>query len=294
MTLTYNVRWIERTFSSPAVTESLLSQERESGNITYSDYEAAIRFFPGPNRFYRVRLFFLPRFQSAEQLLLFQWAGGIAAIPITFALRRPGWSNLRTYFFMTASSLAGVVVGHTMSIQAHLRFVRSIENPQGFSEALNNIQKTTGGASLLGPVIVRDAKSTFDTDFDAEPPASSSSTLRFLPRVLLMIRVQAHPNPKEHRQILPLQTLQLLQFPPPVNGNRFVQSTPVHRATLRGRQFVKVTKKNVLARIMLLVLIGMKIVLRNRPSSTHSWRRKEISNSTRNTGSSNICRPFVH
>jgi hypothetical protein len=68
MTLTYNVRWIEHTFTSPAVTEPLLAQERESGNITTNDYEAAIHFFPGPNRRYCVRLFILPRFQSTQQL----------------------------------------------------------------------------------------------------------------------------------------------------------------------------------------------------------------------------------
>jgi hypothetical protein len=87
---------------------------------------------------------------------------------------------------MAASSLAGVVVGHTMSIKAHLSFVRSIENPAGFSQALNNIQKTTGGSSFPGPVLVRQSeKST--VDFDTEFPASSSSTLQFPPKIVLMI-----------------------------------------------------------------------------------------------------------
>lgn len=57
--LKYNVRWIEQTFTSPSVTESLLSPERESGNITTNDYEAATRFFPGPKRRYHVRFFIL-------------------------------------------------------------------------------------------------------------------------------------------------------------------------------------------------------------------------------------------
>jgi hypothetical protein len=58
--LKYNVRWIEHTFTSRLVTESLLSPERESGNITTNDYEAATAFFPGPTRRYGVCLFFFP------------------------------------------------------------------------------------------------------------------------------------------------------------------------------------------------------------------------------------------
>lgn len=54
--LNYNVRWIERTFSSPSVTQSLLSPERDAGNITTNDYEAAASFFPGPTRRYCVGL----------------------------------------------------------------------------------------------------------------------------------------------------------------------------------------------------------------------------------------------
>ena len=65
--LRYNVRWIEHTFSSRPVTESLLSPERESGNLTTKDYEAATNFFPGPSRRYRVGLFMPLQFLSAKR-----------------------------------------------------------------------------------------------------------------------------------------------------------------------------------------------------------------------------------
>lgn len=55
-TLNYNIRWIEQTFHSLSLTESLLSPERESGNLTTNDYELAIRFLPGFHRHYRVQL----------------------------------------------------------------------------------------------------------------------------------------------------------------------------------------------------------------------------------------------
>ena len=66
--LRYNVRWIERTFTSRPVTESLLSPERESGNLTTNDYEAATNFFPGPSRRYQVGLMF--RLLSAKRDVL--------------------------------------------------------------------------------------------------------------------------------------------------------------------------------------------------------------------------------
>lgn len=71
--LRYNVRWIEHTFTSRAVTEALLSPERESGNITTKDYEAATNFFPGPTRRYRVGLLMSLPFQSAKHLALDGW-----------------------------------------------------------------------------------------------------------------------------------------------------------------------------------------------------------------------------
>jgi hypothetical protein len=51
----YNLKWMDRTFSSQLATQSLLSPERENGNITTHDYELATAFLPGLHRHYRVR-----------------------------------------------------------------------------------------------------------------------------------------------------------------------------------------------------------------------------------------------
>jgi len=42
----YSIRWLETVFTSKAVTEELLSPERENGNLTTNDYERAIDFLP--------------------------------------------------------------------------------------------------------------------------------------------------------------------------------------------------------------------------------------------------------
>jgi hypothetical protein len=53
--LHYNIRWMYSAFRSRAAAETLLSPERESGNLTSRDYDDAIQFLPGPHRHYPVR-----------------------------------------------------------------------------------------------------------------------------------------------------------------------------------------------------------------------------------------------
>ncbi|KAF8622900.1 hypothetical protein AX15_006664 [Amanita polypyramis BW_CC] len=147
-TLNYNIRWIEQTFHSRSATEALLRPEHESGNITTNDYELAIRFLPGPHRHYRV-------------------LGGMVAVPIIYAFRTPVWSTFRLYATLTAGSFVGFMVGHTISVKKHFNFVRSLENPIGFSGALENVQRNTGAIMPPSPVIVRrlsHANQQHDTD----------------------------------------------------------------------------------------------------------------------------------
>jgi len=149
--LKYNVRWMENTFGSRSVTEALLSPERESGNITPNDYEAATNFLPGFHRHYR-------------------FIGGFAGVPLIYTLRKPSWSNARTYLFLTSASFAGFAIGHVLSLSAHFNFVRSIEYPVGFSQAMDNIQRNLGGFVPHGPVIVRKGEK-WAVDHDPEAPA---------------------------------------------------------------------------------------------------------------------------
>lgn len=53
--LPYNINWMNSVFRSRARAEALLSPERESGNLTTRDYDAAIQFLPGTHHYYPVR-----------------------------------------------------------------------------------------------------------------------------------------------------------------------------------------------------------------------------------------------
>ncbi|KAG5648069.1 hypothetical protein DXG03_007104 [Asterophora parasitica] len=148
--LRYNIRWVESTFSSLATTESLLAPERDAGTISSNDYTAATNFLPGFHRHYRD-------------------VGTFAAIPFLYAVRRRNWGLPRTALFLLPVSFVGFVAGHVASITAHYNFVRSIEDPEGFSQAMLNIQKHTGSYPPPGPTIVRQG-GKWAVDHDADTP----------------------------------------------------------------------------------------------------------------------------
>ncbi|KAF8640929.1 hypothetical protein AX17_000576 [Amanita inopinata Kibby_2008] len=160
--LTYNIRWIENTFDSHPTTETLLAPQRESGNITTNDYELATRFLPASHRHYRI-------------------IGGLAAIPVVYAFRKPGWSTPKSYIALSIATMAGFVLGHTFSVSQHYKFVRALEDPIGFSRALENIQRDLGGVVPQGPVIIRHCRSP-DSDHD-EHAAHESAEPSYSPVV---------------------------------------------------------------------------------------------------------------
>ncbi|TFK77010.1 hypothetical protein BDN72DRAFT_22667 [Pluteus cervinus] len=145
MSLRYNISWVERTFSSSSVAESLLRPERDAGNISPRDYDAAVHFFSGRHKFYG-------------------FLGGVFAAPLVLAFRKPSWSAVRTYGLMTAATVGGFSIGRAFCLNAHVKFVRSIEDPVGFARAFSNIQQGTGVPR--GPEIVRTFEGTSE-----EPPS---------------------------------------------------------------------------------------------------------------------------
>ncbi|KAK2461843.1 hypothetical protein APHAL10511_006306 [Amanita phalloides] len=150
-TLNYNITWIEQTFRSRSVTETLLGPEHESGNITTNDYHLATRFLPGPHRYYRT-------------------FGG-AGFPVLYAFRRPNWT-LKTYAILLIGSITGSFIGHAVSVTKHYNFVRSLENPIGFSRALENVQHCVGGVLPSGPVIISRKPRVDDMEDASEPGAA--------------------------------------------------------------------------------------------------------------------------
>ncbi|KAG6911892.1 hypothetical protein DXG01_000139 [Tephrocybe rancida] len=134
--LNYNLRWIERTFNSRAATEALLAPEREAGNVSHNDYDAAVQFSTSVYPYYR-------------------FIGALLGTPITIALRRPSWGNGRTFGCLLVTTFAGSFAGQAMTVSAHLKFIRSLENPSGFGQAIENIQKNSGLPFPRGPTIAR-------------------------------------------------------------------------------------------------------------------------------------------
>lgn len=51
--------WLEATFNTRSRTEQLLRPELDNGVITQRDFDAAVNFFPGAQRYYSVRHFLL-------------------------------------------------------------------------------------------------------------------------------------------------------------------------------------------------------------------------------------------
>ncbi|KAF8912752.1 hypothetical protein CPB84DRAFT_1759401 [Gymnopilus junonius] len=133
-TLSYNVTWSTRVFSSRAATESLLAPEHEDGNLTTNDYNASLHFLPGYHRYYPIV--------------------GVLIATAPLALRTRKWSSRRA---LTAFTLGftGHLFGKLTVLNAHYNYVRSLENPAGFSKAMQNIQAKLGGPVPQGFIIER-------------------------------------------------------------------------------------------------------------------------------------------
>lgn len=165
MSLRYNIPWVEHTFANPTLTTQLLSKEREDGNISQRDYDVALRFLPGRHRYYGL-------------------LGGLLATPIVLAFRKPSWSQIRTYTLITGATVGGFTAGRALCLNAHVKFVKSLEDPAGFSRALENIQREIGSIIPRGPEIVRPfeeaqdkrAIGTNETTLTAPSSAPTSAT----------------------------------------------------------------------------------------------------------------------
>ncbi|RXW24748.1 hypothetical protein EST38_g1104 [Candolleomyces aberdarensis] len=130
-----NLIWMERTFKERATTETLLAPERENGLLTSHDYDAAVNFLPGPHRHYNT---------IATAL------GGCAS----YAARRPGWTGSRTASFVILGAFTGRAMGSAFAVWQYYRFIDSIQEPEGFSKAMENVQRRLGQPALHGPPII--------------------------------------------------------------------------------------------------------------------------------------------
>jgi len=163
--LRYNINWMDSVFRSRARAEALLSPERESGNLTTRDYEAAIQFLPGTHHYYPII--------------------GLAvgtAIGLAFRSRYPRLSAQKQIFLLLGTAITGRMVGKLRQISAHANYLHDIENPDGYKRAIENVQKDIGLPIHKGLVIGRsyqispeDASPQLEHGFQLSLPSESSS-----------------------------------------------------------------------------------------------------------------------
>ena len=63
---------------------------------------------------------------------------------LMYSIRKPSWSTPKTTAVVLTGALLGRAVGAVSSIREHYQFARSIENPAGFAQAMENIQRKLG------------------------------------------------------------------------------------------------------------------------------------------------------
>lgn len=121
--------WLEATFNTRARTEHLLRPELDNGVISKRDFDAAVDFFPGAQRYYSI-------------------AGGILG---TFSivlygqlLRRPPLPVHRMASLAAFASAGGVLGGTVVRANAHADFFRTLDDRTSFFQALDNIQTRLG------------------------------------------------------------------------------------------------------------------------------------------------------
>ncbi|KZT72763.1 hypothetical protein DAEQUDRAFT_735764 [Daedalea quercina L-15889] len=138
--MAYPVQWLDATFSSRARAEALLKPDLESGLITPHDYHLATQFLPAPHRYWPY---------------VFSLGGSAGAALFQRYARKPPASLNRTMLLASVGGFVGAMWGQFRRAEAHASFTRLLEDPVAFSQALENVNRRTGGTRPLGWTIQR-------------------------------------------------------------------------------------------------------------------------------------------
>ncbi|KAH9969058.1 hypothetical protein BC827DRAFT_1167426 [Russula dissimulans] len=121
--------WLQSTFNTRSRTEQLLRPDLENGLISQHDFDAAVDFFPGPQRYYSI-------------------AGGIigtlSIVVFGEVIRRPPLPINRIASLVAVASAGGVIGGTVVRANAHADFFRNLDNRPAFFQAIDNIQARLG------------------------------------------------------------------------------------------------------------------------------------------------------
>jgi hypothetical protein len=161
---------MDRTFSRRKNAESLLGPELEKGNLTPRDYDALVAFVPGS-----------------------RWKTDIVGLGLG-AVIASAWTITKrpNAFLVTAGGYClGETLGRALRVNAHVKYLRSIEDVNGFSRAMENIKDKVGFSpgmvQLVKPLSSADLEITsspFQKETDTpygdslSPEPASASTSR--------------------------------------------------------------------------------------------------------------------
>ncbi|KAH9937082.1 uncharacterized protein B0H18DRAFT_1112965 [Fomitopsis serialis] len=139
--MAYPIQWLDSTFNSRARAEELLRPDLESGLITPHDYQLATTFLPGSHRYWPV-LCVLPRGERRR--------GSVPTLlPQTARVTEP--HNTLRY----CGGFLGAVWGQFRRADTHATFAKLLDDPVAFSQALENVNRRTGGVRPLGWTLQR-------------------------------------------------------------------------------------------------------------------------------------------
>ncbi|KAH9837134.1 uncharacterized protein C8Q71DRAFT_756910 [Rhodofomes roseus] len=138
--MVHPIQWLDSTFSSRARTEELLRPDLEAGLITPHDYSLATTFLPASHRYWPY---------------VYSVAGSAALGGYLRFYRKPPASINRTTLFATFAGFAGAAWGHFRRAEAHATFTSLLDDPVTFSQALENVNRRTGGVRPLGWTLQR-------------------------------------------------------------------------------------------------------------------------------------------
>lgn len=190
--MAYPIQWLDATFRNRTTAEQLLRPDLDSGLITSHDFHLASAFLPGNHRYWPVRTFLPQRVVMREVLmyaLLFRSfrqygcaavaSGGAAAYGRLY--RKPPMSLNRSMLLATLAGFCGSVYGQFRRAKAHWTFTQELDDPVAFTQALENVNKRTGGVRPLAWKLQRAAKVAQNEDMHGNIPRPQEDSEAWTP-----------------------------------------------------------------------------------------------------------------
>ncbi|KIJ21662.1 hypothetical protein PAXINDRAFT_123688 [Paxillus involutus ATCC 200175] len=151
--MSYPLDWLYRTFPTRERTIELLRPELEENALSQHDYELATRFLPGPHQRWPM-----------------VYAGGVSGATFGYGyyVARPRWSVTKLGFGTAAAFMLGMTFGAFRQFVAHYQFANSLEDPQGFMNALSHVDKRLGGSGSVGFTLQRIRRESLEARQDTD------------------------------------------------------------------------------------------------------------------------------